>query len=381
MSDFLKLAILSLSVIVETGARAECPERVEWPDPDFTSETASVAAGRAAEITALEDFAFTLVGEDPERKGARTDALIIARRGRIIYERYARGFRADLRHQWWSVTKSVTNALAGRAVALERVAIADSICKHRSDLERSACPITLKDLLEFGSGIDWAEVYEGKSNQESSVLAMLYGEGHEDMAAFVARQGIAHPPGRRFAYSTGDSTLLAGVLHSALSSSVGPDWPAELLFKPIGMQSAIIERDAAGTPVGGSYLVATPRDLLRFGYLFARDGCWNGQRLLPEGWVADSTAVSDTFRGSAGPLLPDEVQGRQFWLNQSVPEQGIEVVWPSAPTETFAALGHWGQSVTIIPPLELVIVRAADDREPEVFDFDRFLALAMAVAR
>jgi CubicO group peptidase (beta-lactamase class C family) len=77
---------------------------------------------------------------------------------------------------------------------------------------------------------------------------------------------------------------------------------------------------------------------------------------------------------------PGDVQGRQLWLNRPVPEQNVPVPWPDVPQDAFAALGHWGQSITVIPSYDLVVVRTADDRD-KTFELNRFLSLAIAVAR
>lgn len=373
------LAAVLLATLLAGRAHADCPTRPYWPTDAFLERTAETAMARPAEIAALEQFAFTLVGSDDERKGARTDAVVIARAGEIVYERYARGWSADQRHYSWSVSKSVVNALAGIAVAAGLVALDDSVCKYVTLPRADHCDITLRNLLEFSSGLAWKETYEGESNQVSSVLAMLYGEGAADMLSFVAGHDSRDPPGATYMYSSGDSTFLAGVLHRPLSHAFGADYAWTQLFDVLGMSSATFESDATGAPVGSSWFDATPRDLLRFGYLYANDGCWDGARLLPEGWVAQSTAVSAPYRQRALDTAPaDGTQGWQFWLNLAVPEQRQPTPWPDVPTDAFAARGHWGQSVTVIPSLDLVIVRTADDRDGS-FDFDQFLKLAIAV--
>jgi CubicO group peptidase (beta-lactamase class C family) len=104
--------------------------------------------------------------------------------------------------------------------------------------------------------------------------------------------------------------------------------------------------------------------------------------MLPDNWVRDSAAVSDPFRRRRIEAAPGDEQGRHFWLNRTVPEAGIAArPWPDAPVDAFAARGHWGQSVTVVPSLDLVVVRTADDRAADALDFNRFLALAIAVAR
>ena len=97
----------------------------------------------------------------------------------------------------------------------------------------------------------------------------------------------------------------------------------------------------AGTFVGSSYLYATPRHLARFGQLLLHDGCWDGERILPAGWVAWSTEVTPGIRAKALGRSPGDVQGRHFWLNRPVPEAGQdEPPWPSVPQDLFAAKGR-----------------------------------------
>lgn len=377
MRTHLVLPALLAWALAPAVAGAQCPDRTTWPAPDWPDRTAETAASRAEAISALESYAFTLDGPDAERKGVRTDGVVILRGGELVYEHYARAHTAGTKHLTWSVTKSFTAALTGIAVREGRLSVGDSICAHLGG--EAGCEVTVEDLLEFASGFDWREVYENQSNQASSVLAMLYGEGHADMASFVREHPLRDAPGTTFEYSTGDATLLAGVLGAAYAD-VGPDFPWTRLFDPLGITSATWERDLKGTLVGGSYLYLTPRDMARFGYLLLNDGCWEGERILPEGWVADSTKVSDVYR--TGRRDPNEtgVQGRMLWLNRAVPEQDVSQPWPNVPADAYAAEGHWGQTITVIPSLDLVVVRVADDRDGS-FDLDRFLSLAIEVGR
>lgn len=360
----------------------ECPAGVALPAGDWPVRS-DLAATRAKEIAALEQYAFTLTGKDEERKGIRTDAVLIVQGGRVVYERYARGFDPSKRHLTWSISKSVLDVVTGAAVGRGLIAEGDSICKHlpAARVRPTSCPVTVGDLLAFGSGLAWKEVYENESNQASSVLAMLYGEGHADMAAFVAGHEVRDPPGASWRYSSGDTTLLAGVLDGALRPTLGEAFAWKLVFEPLGVRSAAWERDVRGTLVGSSYLYATARDLARVGWLYLHDGCHAGTRLVPAGWVARSTSVPPAFLGRALRDGAKEVPGRQWWVNRAVPERDVPAPWPSAPADAFAALGHWGQSMTVIPSLDLLIVRFGDDRETGALDLDRFLALAIAVGR
>jgi CubicO group peptidase (beta-lactamase class C family) len=368
-----------LCAALSPPARAACPERSSWPTADWTARPLPPSPARAEALRAFEDYAFTLTGRDEERQGIRTDAVVIIHHGAVVYERYARGFAAGKRHLGWSLSKSAINALTGLAVARGQLSLDDSICQHLRPTRAEACAMTVRHLLEFASGLDWRETYEGQSNQASSVLAMLYGEGREDMVGFITSHALRDAPGTSWAYSSGDTTLLAGVLDGRLRPEVGPSWPFQLLKDVLGMRSAVWERDGQGVPVGSSYLYATPRDWAKLGFLFLNDGCWEGGRVLPEGWVADSTTPSEALKKK--PLYREEgdVQGRQLWLNRRVPGLQQTLPWPHVPEGAYALRGHWGQSVSVIPSRDMVVVRLADDRESGAFALDTFLERAMAL--
>ncbi len=372
------VAALLLGLAPLTPAtRAACPDLPAWP-ADWSVAPWAATPDRVSAIDALESYAFP--PRAPEREGIRTDSVLVVRGGTIAYERYADRYGPGSPHAAWSCAKSLTSALAGVALAHGALGLDDSICRHLP-APGNHCDVTVRHLLQLASGLDWTESYEGMPLQGSSVLAMLYGVGRDDMAGFVLSHGRRAPPGARWNYSSGDSVLLAAVVRAALEPRLGPDWPRVALLDPLGMRSATLERDASGTPVGSSLLHATPRDLARLGLLYLSDGCWHGERILPEGFVAASTAVSGPSRAPAARREAGDVYGFGWWLNRPVPDVGQPVPWPGVPEDAFAARGHWGQLVAVIPSLGLVIVRTADDREERAFDLARFLALAIAVGR
>ena len=275
---------------------APCPTRASWPTEDWPTALVS-RAEKGAAIDALESYAFTLEGKDEERLGFRTDGLLIIKHGVILYERYGRGFDATKRHLSWSVAKSFSSALVGVAVHQRLLSLTDSICVHLPEYEGTEqCAITVKDVITFGTGLQWQEEYENQSYQVSSVISMLFGSGHRDQLRHILTHKLVAPPGTRWSYSTGDAQLASALAKRALVKAHGRDAFWKLLFDPIGMQRAVLEEDAHGTPLGGSMVYATPRDFAKFGYLFLNDGCWDGERLLPEGWVAASTTPVGRLR-------------------------------------------------------------------------------------
>ncbi len=360
---------------------SSCPAREIWPGEAWTDRSAAAATSAATAIEAFEAYAFPadLDWGDTKRRGVRTDGVVILKGGEVVYERYDNGYDADKPHLAWSVSKTFTNVLAGIAVHQGLLSEDDSICTAIDGLPSENCDITLTHALEFSTGLDWLETYEDASPTNSSVLAMLYGEGQADMPAFVASHPLRDTPGTTFAYSSGDANLIAALAGHALAPTYGDHWPWEVLFDRIGMTRTTFERDAAGNYVGSSWVWAPPRSMARLGYLLLNDGCWNGERLLPAGWVATSTTPGEGIR-TRHLDGDDSVNGRQIWLNVPVPEVGIDAPrWPDVPQTAYAALGHWKQAIFVAPEQDVVIVRTGDDRDGS-FSWNTFFSLALAIA-
>jgi CubicO group peptidase (beta-lactamase class C family) len=183
------------------------------------------------------------------------------------------------------------------------------------------------------------------------------------MAAYAAGKPLDDPPGARWQYSSGTTVILA----RAMREVIGDDgayrqFPRRALFDPLGMSSAVIETDAAGTFVGSSLMYATARDWARFGMLFLRDGVWDGERILPDGWVE--------YTRTPAPADPARRYGAHFWLD--VPD-GYRAMGAAIPRDAFHAAGHQGQFVTIVPSRDVVIVRLGGTRHHDAWDQSAFV--------
>lgn len=373
----LVTSVVALIVAAPAFAQSDsCPTRASWPTESWP-EALVDAGAKSADIAALEAFAFTLEGKDEERKGLRTDGLVIIKGGAVVYERYGRGFSASNKHLSWSMAKSVSSALTGVAVKEGALRLDDSICDYLPGYEgKAVCAMKVLDPITFATGLDWQEEYEDATYQVSSVLSMLFGVGHRDQLKHILTHRLSAKPGEQWRYSTGDAELASAVAKNALERKVGKGAFWTLLFDKVGMKT-VFEEDAKGTPLGGSMVYATPRDFAKFGWLFLNDGCWAGERLLPEGWVADSTKPSAAFLAYA-PAEELTPSGYSWWLN--VPAHGNPKPWPDVPDDAYAALGHWGQRIVVVPSEEVVVVRVGDDREGSM-DVNQLVKLSLAVAR
>ena len=331
---------------------------------------------------ALVAFAFPKPSEGHTQP--QTDAVLIVKDGQIIFERYANGYHRNLRHIAWSVTKSLTNAVLGLAVKDKLLALEDSICKHLKVPHKDWCSIRVVDVAGHTSGIKWSEMYEESEDPlESSVLQMLYGAGNENIVQYLYEiRTLTEKPGTKWRYSSGDSNLLMGVIRNAYGKTPIVDVIRDRLQKPLGMTRLKWETDSTGLPIASSYSYATARDMARFGQLFLQDGVWQGEQILPTGWVARSTQVVPAAHNTPQPYYPKrapDVYGLHWWLNHPLPKQKLPPPWPATRSTTFAAMGHWGQLIFVVPDKNIVAVRFGNDRH-ERLDPNRFIQLVEAVA-
>ncbi|MFQ6170860.1 serine hydrolase domain-containing protein [Oryzobacter sp. R7] len=268
-----------------------------------------------------------------------TRAVVVVRDGQLVGERYAPGFSVGTPQLGWSMAKSVTNLLVGRYALDGRVAVDESGLREDWTDERRT--ITVDQLMRMTSGLTWDETYA----LGTPITQMLYAE--EDMAGYAAKQPLAHRPGTYQQYSSGSTNILCGVL-SDLTDVADSDFPRRDLFTPLGLTSATWEVDAVGTPVCSSYLWATPREWAAIGQFALQDGEWAGDRLLPEGWMAQSTTPTTVARSE------EEGYAAGWWTNTKADGSVLD---PALPADAYWAQGHDGQRLYVVPSERLVVVR------------------------
>ncbi len=306
---------------------------------------------------------------------ATTFAVLVVHRGRVVAERYHGALEhfdrpptpvtAETPLLSWSMAKSMLHAVVGLLVGEGRLALDGPTgvpeWQAAGDPRRA---ITLRHLLAMRDGLDFCENYV--DDRASDVIRMLFGDGQSDMAHFAADRPLAAPPGTRFNYSSGTSNIVSGIVARAIGP--GEDYARFLhrrLFGPIGMTSADPEFDEAGTWVASSYVRATARDYARFGLLYLRDGVWDGTRLLPEGWVDHARTWVSEDPEDASPY------GAHWW--------GVA----GDTRGTFRAAGYEGQSITVCPTLDLIVVRLGKtplEREPDLGPWRAAVVEAFAAA-
>jgi len=327
----------SMSADARTGA--DTAAGADWPD------------GSTVATTAALDRLLT----DDALAGPGMRAIVVVGHGRIVAERYAAGFSATTPLLGWSMTKSVVAGLVGILVKEGQLALDQPAGWPAANGGRER--IRIADLLAMSSGLRFNEAYGAVSD----VTRMLYLQ--PDMAGFARAQPLEHPAGEFWSYSSGTANILSRLMQDA-AGRLGAAYPTEKLFKPLGMTSATMETDEDGTLVGSSYMYATARDWARYGLFLLQDGVWQGQELLPHGYVAMMASPVAASGGEYGHGL--------VWLwgsDAATPGTNPDTAY-GIPPDTFWMEGHDGQSTAIIPSRQLVIVRlgltpARDHYQPQ----------------
>lgn len=370
------LALLSLAIIAAPLAAQDDPlfERrwesllaggyepltipVDWYDPVAEVEGAPtpVVATTPAEAgvapTALEAAASWAEAQN-------STALLVAREGKLVFERYWQGTGRDTRFNPQSMSKTVLALLMGIAIERGEVgSVDDPVSDYVSEWKgepRGA--ITLRQMLHMASGLEQGDDgYGYKVTPDNPVVRHSLGSDYTRLPLSLEPVGA---PGEAFDYNNNVNQLLGIVLERAS----GRDYEAllsERLWQPLGLADAAMPLDREGGMVITSCcILSRPVDWLRIGQLFIDGGRFDGKQVVPEDWIEATLEPSPAYGG----------YGYQVWVGDQTiggerPPRVPLVPWqsePFAPARVVLLHGHGGQRVYAMPDKGLVVVRAARD--------------------
>lgn len=350
--------------------RQSAADSVAWPAARWMRSTPEAEGLDPAPLQALDE------GIRAGRYGW-VDRLVVVRHGRLVRsERYANDYRELSRgrtsplgcgidacvspdsvndynylhpdihpyyrgrdvHSLQSVTKSVSATVLAAAILHGAISGVDvPLLSFFQDYDVSGVDprlyqATLADLLTMRSGIEWHE--QDRPLDETNTTLRL--ERSPDWIQFTLDQPMDAAPGEKWAYSSGGSHLMSGVVRKATGRWID-DYAEEHVFGPLGIDDYHWKRTPSGYPdtEGGLYLEA--EDLARIGLLYLRDGVWKGRRIVPEGWVATATARQAETGNAQGWGY-----GYQWWRLDT---DGVEV---------WAGLGFGEQYLMVLPAWDLI---------------------------
>jgi len=285
-------------------------------------------------LTDLSELRYEVDGQtytlDDYKLNYHAAGLLVIKDGEIKHEFYGMGNDEDTRWISFSMSKSVTSMLLGAAIKDGYIkSVDDKVSDYLPLLKNSSYDdATLRDVLQMASGVAWNEDYTDMNSDVASypdmdLVAMMNYLGSKERVA---------DPGQVFNYNTGETDLVGAIVRAAIGNNLS-SYLQYKIWQPYGMEAdAVWSTHGPAGERGGCCLNVTLRDYGRIGLFALNDGVLpDGTRVLPEGWMEESTTPSPASDG----------YGYLWWL----PGDG-----------SYDARGIFGQGIHINPETNLVIV-------------------------
>jgi CubicO group peptidase (beta-lactamase class C family) len=310
------------------------PVTTPWPMGDqvesMTTSLDPAVAQRAAAIAM--------------QPAGKTLGFLVTHQGQIVAEAYGEGVNLHTPFESWSMGKSLTGILMGvliqqGAYELDQPA---PIPEWQNDARKD---IRIMDIMRMSSGIRIRAPQDPDFDPVLGYPDHLYLYTGENAFQWAASRPQQWPPNTVGRYRNSDPVLTNYLIRLAVEGR-GDDYhafPQRALFDRLGIRHIVMETDPHGNFLTQGYEFGSARDWARLGNLVLQDGVWNGERILPEGYVDYAFEVAPAWRADGRPVYG----GAFLWRNTGIP---IDAVYGA-----FAGAG--GQMVVIIPEYELVVVR------------------------
>ena len=280
---------------------------------------------------------------------AMTAAVVVTWKGRLIGERYAENITPQTPLEGWSMAKSITATLMG---ILIRQGVYDlwqpaPIPEWQTPGDPRAT-IRIADILRMSSGLRIRAPQDPDYDRSGPYPDHLFlYTGGVNSFHYAATRPLQWPPNTVGRYRNTDPVLINYLIRLGVAKRGGEylSFPQRALFDKIGIRTMVMETDPFGNFLTQGYELASARDWARLGNLYLQDGVWNGERILPEGYVAYATTPAPAWVADGRPIYG----GGFLWVN-------ADGGWP-LPESAYGFRGAGGQSTTIVPTHGLVIVR------------------------
>jgi CubicO group peptidase (beta-lactamase class C family) len=302
--------------------------RVVWPTKEWQTSTPEKQDMNPALLQQMMDLI--------DEQDFAYDSVLVVRHGHIVFEEYRNGYIPNTRHHLQSTTKSFSSMLIGIAIhegfldGVEQKMV-DLFPHHViANLDARKGRITLEHLLTMSDGMDWHEIDYPYTDPRNTLGQMWTSH---DAVQHVLDRPMVREPGEAWAYNSGTSILLGGILEKATGEDVLA-FAREYLFDPLGIGEVSWDKARGDHYHTDGGLWMTPRDMARFGYLMLHGGTWDGREIVSADWVARSTETH--YQAGSG-----QGYGYQWWTM----ERGI-----------FVAHGHYEQNIYAVPEADMVVV-------------------------
>jgi CubicO group peptidase (beta-lactamase class C family) len=317
-------------------------DSMPWPMGDRLPSGNADPSIDAARIKAAVDAAF-----DPE---GMTAAFVVTHKGRIIAERYGEGITHTTPLESWSMGKSLSGTLMGILIKQGAYELWQKapIPEWQQTPNDPRAAIRIGDILRMSSGLRIRAPQDPDFDPNGPYPDHLYYyTGSVDSFKYAATRPQQWPPNTVGRYRNTDPVLINYLIRLAVEKRGGDyhSFPQRALFDKIGIRTMVLDTDPYGNFLTQGYEQGSGRDWARLANLYLQDGVWNGERLLPEGYVKFVNTVAPAWEADKRMVYG----GGLFWVNG-------ESSFP-APKDAFYMSGVGGQSVLIVPSHQLAVVR------------------------
>jgi CubicO group peptidase (beta-lactamase class C family) len=322
------LIIISLVIASSCTVKpAQVAQTPYWPADDWRTST--------PEEQGLDSALILQMLQEIRSKDLNIHSILIIRHGYLVSEVYFPPYQQNIKHPIFSITKSVTSAMAGKAIhdgyindVHQKVLVFfPDIAEDTTDPRRAE--ITLEHLLTMSAGYN------------TGTMPNLYGKdaSFDTVRHILTYNSVLVSPGTTFFYDSGLPHLLSAVLQNSSGMTL-QEYTEQELFHPMGITDLTWGSDPRGITTGATDLRLLPRDMAKFGYLFLHQGEWNEQQLLPKEWVEISTTKHIETKG----------------LMNAAEDDGYGYLWWIDSFGGYSAHGYGGQYIFVLPSLDMVIV-------------------------
>ncbi len=319
----------------------------------------------------VDQAALCRMADRLESSRANIHAVLVARHGRLAFERYFRGpdevpsrffgvriadisFDADTLHNLKSCSKSVASLVVGIAIDQGLIrSIDEPIFSFFPELSDLRSPdkdrILLSHVLTMSMGLKWVEATPATGDDNDEVRMHMA----RDACRYVLGLPVTAPAGQGFFYNTGALALLSAIVRKATGRPLD-EFARATLFEPLGITEFEWSRFKGDSDAGGG-LRLRPRDMAKIGQLVLAGGRWNDRQVVSKAWIEASTTMK--LKATDG-----QSYGYLWWLRSSRLNGRV--------VQSIAAQGRGGQSIRIVPELDLVVAVTAgyyQDYSPEAF--------------
>jgi CubicO group peptidase (beta-lactamase class C family) len=264
---------------------------------------------------------------------SNTASFIVIKNGKLLHEQYWNGYDQLSKTNSFSMAKAVTVMLLGKALEEGKIKnIDDQFSDYFEEFKNKefAGNLTLKNLAQMESGLDWSEDYKHPFLPNARAY---YGKS---LLKSTLSRKFKENPGEKFEYQSGSTQFLSFAIRKAVNQSLA-DYLSEKFWIPMGMeQNAEWSTDEKGMEKAYCCIHSNARDFAKLGQLFLDDGKVGDKQILDLNFIEKMRTPTQKS---------EEIYGMGFWINYD------------NPIKHYYFLGLQGQYIIMIPEHNMVIVR------------------------